>query len=524
MTRSRMVVLAMLICATFLAGAGYFATHQTIWIDETTQLSGLALPLGEQLRWLLGMSDLQLGVPLDRMPPVSYWMGSLWAGIFGLSETTMRWFGITMTLVGAPALYLAGRMRGGAAGGLFAMAVVLLSPNVLVLAGDIRAYPLFLTFSAWSVWAFLRCLDDRAGHGNARLVTLSVFLVLTSYTHFYGVVFASVLLTSLLIQRILTAQSVRPILLTGLFTAVVLAGLTPFVFAATALSGEEALANVTTLREAVAAALRLVYRLFLHGSHTVYTAVLLATALGLMGIAILTALQARLGFSAASWREQKGVFLLLPLLLAGTALFALELRIGSFSVLASHYNLWMVTLSAVFLAGAFAKVPGRSWRNRAATFFAVIALSGQVAAAAILLRHAPLYSHGPGEWVAGLWQDTQRPVIIHDDAGSWAHVYFPVHYLSEGAAIQLLARDDGTLWRILPEGLAPITGPVAQLSASDHVLRVRVESMSSDARAQIIRGNAPCEPEPPANAERGNSQSFCALAAAAVAIETRSSR
>ena len=38
----------------------------------------------------------------------------------------------------------------------FAAAEVLLSPNQVAMAGEIRAYPLFLALSAWAVLAFLR--------------------------------------------------------------------------------------------------------------------------------------------------------------------------------------------------------------------------------------------------------------------------------------------------------------------------------------------------------------------------------
>ncbi|WP_150122029.1 hypothetical protein, partial [Sulfitobacter sp. HI0129] len=95
----RPALLALATCALFVAMAGLFALRQSIWIDETTQLSGLALDFRTQLAWLAGSSDVNLGVPPDRMPPLSYWLGGLWTEVFGLTEGSMRWFGIVTVLV-----------------------------------------------------------------------------------------------------------------------------------------------------------------------------------------------------------------------------------------------------------------------------------------------------------------------------------------------------------------------------------------------------------------------------------------
>lgn len=501
------------ICLAFLAGAGWFAAHQAVWIDETTQLSGLALPPDVQLSWLLGRSGLDLGVPPDRMPPLSYWVGSVWAALFGLSEMSMRRFGIVAVLAAAPALYLAGRMRGGEAGGLFAVAVVLLSPGLLVMAGEIRAYPLFLSLSAWSVLAFLRCLDPAMGNRPGRLAALSVLLVLTGYAHFFGVVLAAVLFATLLAERMVACRPWLPVLLAGLASLVLLTGLLPFVLAAVTVSGGGGAAGGSSLREVVVALARLGFRLFLHGSHGVYPAILLATGLALAGLAVL-ALAGALRPARDRAAGVPGLWLLVPLVLAGIGLPLLDLRIGSFEVLAPHYNLWMVPLVAVFLAGAFA-AQGRAM-SRVARGLGVLAILGHLAAGAILLRHAPLYSHGPGEWLAARWQAAPGTVILHDGSGLWAAAYFPLHYLSGGAAVQRLQGPDGTISRIRPGGLEALANPQAVLSGEAPVLRVRVEEMDNAALARIIRGTAACAPLAPAGLDGGPVETFCSYAAAAV--------
>ncbi|MDT8344381.1 MAG: hypothetical protein RQ752_08085, partial [Thermohalobaculum sp.] len=108
------ILLAVAIGAIHLAAAARFAGVQSLWVDETTQMTGLSLDFIERMRWLAGGSNMQLGVPPDRMPPGSYVLGAAWSGVAGLSESAMRWFGIVALATGLPALYLAGSRLGGA--------------------------------------------------------------------------------------------------------------------------------------------------------------------------------------------------------------------------------------------------------------------------------------------------------------------------------------------------------------------------------------------------------------------------
>src|SRR4051794_10429387 len=77
--------------AVTLVAAALFLPHQTLWIDETTQLSGLTLSPVEVVRWLMHPATHDFGVPGDRMPFLSYWLGWAWSRLFGLGETSLRW-------------------------------------------------------------------------------------------------------------------------------------------------------------------------------------------------------------------------------------------------------------------------------------------------------------------------------------------------------------------------------------------------------------------------------------------------
>ena len=71
-------------------------------MDETTQLSGIALGPVEVVRWLSGNHrDRFAGIPGDRMPPISYWLQWLWSRLFGLSELSMRMIAVFAMAIAA---------------------------------------------------------------------------------------------------------------------------------------------------------------------------------------------------------------------------------------------------------------------------------------------------------------------------------------------------------------------------------------------------------------------------------------
>ena len=191
----------------------------------------------------------------------------------------MRWFGIFATLLAAPALFLSGKMRGGIGGGLFVLTWVLLSPNTLFIAGEIRTYPLFLPISAWSVWASLRCLDPQSGTQTRGLVTLTILHLLTAYTHFFCIVFAGLLFISLPIECIWSGRGVGQLLVAGICGTVALVGKIPFIVWSLKFSGGDEVANNPPLAEIIVAWTRLLFRVFLHWCMGEYPFILGAASL-----------------------------------------------------------------------------------------------------------------------------------------------------------------------------------------------------------------------------------------------------
>jgi len=263
-----------------------FATTQTIWTDETTQLSGLKLPLFEQLLWLTGNSDVNLGVPPDRMPPLSYWLGMIWTYFFGASELSMRWFGIIAVTAAAPALYLSGRAAGGRLGGYFMLLLLFSSPILMVQSVEIRAYPLFFTFSAWAIWYFSELILSPEPQRTIRQhVLFGVFLLLAAYTHFFGMVAAACLLTALFVHHLWLRHPIKPVLVTGGTVFVLSLASAPFILAAVGASGEgRTIAEALSFSDIGRDAGWLGFRLFFHPVVLSVPVVLAVSLIGIGGL------------------------------------------------------------------------------------------------------------------------------------------------------------------------------------------------------------------------------------------------
>lgn len=498
---------AAIVLVLFTVAAVVFARHQAIWVDETTQLFGLTLSLQPQAEWLSGVLRLPSGVPPDRAVPMSYWVGGIWAALFGLGEMQMRLFGIACMLVGAPAIWLAGRRLAGYWGAFFALAAIYLAPGMVVQAVEIRAYPLFFAFCSWAVWAFVEVLE-RPPVSRRHLALLALFLVLANYTHFFGIVLSALLGLTLVAVFLSERRPLLPLLMAALAALILSVGVLPFLMGALAVTGRgaTATAEVASLGEALRDTVRLAFRLVLHGSAFAVRPVVPLALLSLAALLLMAI--------ATQWRT-RALWVALPLFLGFLILPLLKLQISGLDVLAPHYNLWMVPVVILFLAGAF-RSGARLW-NLLPTG---LLLATHLVVAGVLLTHARAYSHGPGEWLAGLVENPERTLIIHDAQGPWGQAYFPVHALWQGRVVQLLHDPAQSDRRITPSGLNALPEGFDPLSFS-RILLVRTRHMTSaEIAAHLGRddicGIAAMQP-PAALAEAPVQQkAYCAMTAAAV--------
>lgn len=485
MSESKVTIASGLIVLCFTSAAVWFASQQSIWVDETTQLLGLSLPFGEQLRWLIGQSDIDLGVPPDRMPPLSYWLGSIWSSLFGLSEMSMRLLGIAATMAGAPALFLAGRKLGSDAGGLFVLGSLFTAPGLIIIAGEIRTYPVFFGLSCWALLAYVCALmADNAQSRIRSVAILSILTILMGYTHFFGVVAACCLFGGLFLHRVLLGLEWKDVVVCFCIVFACLAGLTPFVTAAVGISPDTPAADIN-VTDIFKKTLRFTIRLV---SDPVFLANRPAHLLLLTGITLLA-----IGTLVGLRQDRRDRAIILAMLFpVGTAICGLgvlsEIASG-FDATTPTYSIWLLPFLFACLAFAFAKKPLPS----VALIAALSVITGNLMASSTLLRHATLYTHGPGEWLADQLDETSQTLLIHKIDDAWGHSYFPVFYLKPGSVTQIVQTQDNEYLELTTKGTVPIENLAEFTNGFDQAFSIRTLPLSGTERADVARGDLSCD-------------------------------
>lgn len=488
MSENRSLGASILVVFWFVAVATWFATRQSIWVDETTQLLGISLPLGEQLRWLIGQSNVELGVPPDRMPPLSYWAGSLWSSIFGLSEMSMRVLGVFATVAGAPALYLAGRKIGGHTSGFFTLAALYTAPGLIITAGEIRTYPIFFGLSCWALLAYVTALLAETPQERRRsTLLLSLLILLMGYSHFFGVVAAFCLFGGLVAHRILLGLEWKEVSLVFFVTLVLLAGLAPFVTAAVGISPDNrqfGLSVTDTLWTSFHFAVRLI-------TDPVFLAHRLALILFVAGVALLA-----IGTVPNLWenRERRALALamLFPIASAVLGLGVLSQIISGFYATTPTYSIWLLPVFFAFLTLALYGSEGWSGRRIVMTLAGSALVLGNMLASFALLGNPTLYTHGPGEWLAGQLDDSEHTLVVHNVGDAWGHSYFPIFFLMGGNVTQAVRTRENKLLELTKTGTVPIEDPKSFANGFDRVVSIRTVPLSGAERARIAHGDTTC--------------------------------
>ena len=473
----------------FLICAGLFASGQSIWVDETTQLQGLTLPIGEQFLWLTGQGRPELGVPADRMPPLSYWLGIIWSSLFGLSENSLRAFGVLAVLSAMPALYASGRRISGSLGGAFLVAALCSAPGLIIMAGEIRTYPVFFALSVWGFRAYVGAIfAETVSERNRWFWWLAAFSILMSYAHFFGVVASCCLFGGLALHQLLHKRSLWLVLEIFAVVALTWVGLIPFIQAAMAISGETN-ASSMSFGDAIKDILRFVIRLFVDPVFLANRPALLLLGLALGFLAVL--LLIRLVRTAPQVRRA-GLALLAPAAAAIGGLGLLSLVISGFEVLRPSYSIWLLPVLFGSLTFALSQEERSPWL-RGVPILAMMALvSGHLMAAGTLLRHNTLYSHGAGEWLAAQIDRPEVTLIIHDDADAWGHSYFPLRFLEGPGLTQVVRGVDADYTEFANMRVMPIPDISEFQAGFEAQYRVHTFPLSGAARAAIVRGETTC--------------------------------
>jgi hypothetical protein len=417
-----------------------FALQQSVWTDEATQLSGLGLGLADQLRWLAGRLPRAFAVPLDRMPPLSYWLGSLWAYVFCNGVLTARILSVSLSVASIFALWAAARLYLPHRAALVGAALLALSPNFVVEAAEIRAYAAFILFSTFLTYGYLRLLAARPAPSSIDLWVFAVAAALCSCTHYFGIVISAgafLCLAATYLPMDSRAEGLgilRKAMWPLLFYLISVVGMIPFILSAMKLSSGGDVgttAAVLSLGARIHDVIHLVYRLFGHQA-----------MLGIPGLSAAATLAGLLlmAFSLIPGSNPRARSLLIFLLVNFALIACISLCTRAFNAFSSSYNVWALPVVGLIAASALTH---RSRHVRmAGTLSLCVIIAADCYAALRLSTAGELYGHTRSTVVKSAVDAAganDAIVLYANDAPS---IYFALMYDYPAGLRQYIARGD----------------------------------------------------------------------------------
>ena len=431
----------------FIAAIYLFAKQQQIWVDETTQLSGITLKFGDMLHWLSGTDVGRFGVPGDRMPPLSYILDRLWLCAFGDLELGFRLFHAAIVTLAISALTLTAQRYPDLFSPVVVAAFLVLSPKLIQTAVEIRAYPFFFAASSAQTIIFLRLLKNQSPIESKWLLLLSVASVVAVYTHFFGVVSSCAFFGSLALARRNSPSDLIRVMVAFGGVTLASAGIVPFALSAQTQSGTGSVLPAKVGLEAIT-----IFFMKLFGDTANLQSKLAAVAFlgGVVALVVagcFSALRRALKShaDAADW-----LFVVLVAGISATVVAAFFMR--GFDPLKSSYSIWAFAPLALAVShtAVTAQMP-RLW-NRSCKVVAVFMLSGAFVATYMFLIHAEEFVHGPGGFVRAIYNNTDGPkAVVYETGAALEWAYFPLVFYYEGDAPQYRpARNSSDLVRMSP--------------------------------------------------------------------------
>ena len=432
----RSEILAGLFCSALsVLATALFLPRQSLWIDEIDQLGGLTLSPLEVVRWLAGWSNHDFMVPTDCMPPLSYWVGWLWSRVFGLGEIQLRWLGATCVALSTLIVFWTAREAWGLASGFAAGLLFALSPNVITMGVEIRAYPLYLLTSAATLWCFTRLLRDPRQFRTAWVIGLVACGIFDIYTHFFGLALIGSCLLVTLVVVASRGGKIGPILAAAGLIGIATLGVLPFAMASFRIYALEGNAVQTATAINAADLVKLIYRLFA-GPPTSLSP--WAVAASLMGAA--------LGGVASLAPKHRGNTAGMGLISALTAGFVVVLGarfvLSALDTLAPRYNLWMVPAFILVLSSGLA-AETRTFRSLALAGIVLLTASSGYSTMELAVR-GDYFAHNPHRQIQATIRALGRDnvALIHDGP-SWNYdLYLSLRYAC-GPDLRQYSYEDG---------------------------------------------------------------------------------
>jgi hypothetical protein len=421
-----------------------FASAQDIWMDETTQLSGITLKPWQLLRWLSGVDRERFGLPGDRMPPLSYLLDWAWLRFAGSSEIGFRLFHSAFVIAGAGILTAVTLRNVGPLAAILTLTFLVLSPKLIGVGVEIRAYPIFFSVTCIQVAIFLH-LAARRNRADIRLLGLfSLTCLILIYTHFYGVVSTAAFFLALVVIYINSASSLAVLLVTFAGVSLGSSGVLPFVFSAVDYSSAKSVSAEPTIVQPIHKYVEF-FPTLLGGP-----ANMVSVPAGVLFLGGTLALLA-VAFAAALWRlwhrkVQPCDWLFLVVIFGAILPMLASAIIGSrVNYLNANYSIWLLAPLALLVGLGAAQLTGmRLWDHLGRFVAGGAMVMGAASSTFIFLDHSSLFVHGPHRFVASLYDRAAGSKgIVYKTGAKWKFSYFPLVFSHNGDIHQYRSDNDG---------------------------------------------------------------------------------
>ncbi|MFT3731225.1 MAG: hypothetical protein QM780_07350 [Hyphomicrobium sp.] len=403
----------------------HFLKLQNIWIDESTQLSGMTLPPHELLAWLSGVDLGRFGVPGDRMPPISYLVDHVGYLAFGNPATNMRILHWVITLMGLAVLTIAVRRSFGRGAALFALAMLVLSPKLIEASVEIRAYPLFFTEVCIMIALFLDLYADWNATSGKKLFGFFACGLVTIYTHFFGLVALSAMTAALGLRYLNNPSAIVRIVVGYGIVGLLFLGILPFASGAVAMSQGPVIAEPRSLL-AVATYFPRVLAASVNMVSPLSAILFFAGWLTLAIIAVASPLM-RDGRQAL---RAPAVGLLIALI-AGLAATVLAYFVTDrFEPLKPSYSIWALPMLAVIAAAGVAELNfPAAWTRWFRDAGIASTLAGAALASVVFFQDGRMFVHGPQKALDRMIDEAgPSTAVVYEQGAEWAWGYFPLRY------------------------------------------------------------------------------------------------
>lgn len=496
--RGQLVLLLAMGALIFIAEAFIFGRSQDVWIDESTQLSGAMLPLPVMLRWLAGM-PLPLGVPPDRMPPVSYLVDAFALQALHFSVLGLRLLHLAVATIGLLLLLGATWRQFGRNAALVAAALALLSPKLIDSAVELRAYPLFFALTCAQIALFLVLLR-RPGLPLRGLIGFVLLSLLAIYTHFFALVATSAMTVGLAVAKVRRPRDLVP--LGSAYACVIIgaAGLGPFVL------GSEAASSGTDSAGGLGPRTLLLFLLRQIG-HSATMLSLVAALLTLGGFVLLLTLSlggfvARLRTGLRAAAEDPRAALWSTLAAGELATLFVAIFMKGFNPLKPTYSLWTLPFFILLAAQAVSPDYPRLVRRAAMGALALFVVGG-LWSTGLFLAHASWFAHGPERTIADQVEAPGGRTAIVYTSDQWPYSFFPISWRFGNGASQWWRDNDGAFHKLLRGGAIEPEAHGIGVFANDQRLLYADVHLHSYAELRELLIGIPLEPPMPSEAPTG---------------------